>query len=562
MRQYVRVGSYGPGGWAPGLAAATDGGQTAGSWNSLTIPPAGGAAASAAQQTAVNTENSRTQFYGPLASVFAADLSQSLAAFGTNRVWLSTDWGATWTTLPTNSNPYAGGGTNLTQDVLDDPSPTTNNPFGGFRPNAVNALTFATSRLLYAATGAGIWRFDRSGISTWTRTAITTAGLPAGRRITDVEVVDPVAGSLYATLAGTSATHVYFFSGAAGASWVNCNLTAGGASLDSPCLAVAVDPANTAVVFVATDVGVFRGQKTGATTWTWTPFSQGLPQAAVVDLLVHPPTRLLRAATHGRGLWEIELDSTTLAEPELYMRANTADTGRLADAGHRYGWIEGHADPSRDGANVYHWMSPDIKVRRPSLGGLPSIASPATFYDFTANVGDYVDTNNVETVDPGANRVYVQVHNRSLSAINGGDIRVLLLLTDAASGLPSLPGGYAGHIVSGDAPSGWVSGGWYVGDVAAPYQSPVGKIDARDSGHRRLCDRRRLVVAARHARSRLCGGFRDDDLDGRSARRDRALARRPDDGRPPRRSPQPARRSSRVDPDDRQRVADAADIPP
>jgi hypothetical protein len=482
MRQYVRAGSYSGSAlsWAPGISATTDGGQMASSWTGVTVPPAGGSSASAAQKTAVNTENSRTQFYGPLASVFASDIGQSLVVFGTNRVWLSTDWGSTWNTLPTNTNPFGSGGTNLTQDVLDDPSPGTMHP-GGFRQNAVNALTFANASRLYAATAAGIWRFDRTG-STWTRTAITTTGLPAGRRITDVEPVDATAGSLYVTLAGTPSTHVYFFSGAAGASWVNAGLSAGGASLDTPAHAVVVDPVNTAILYVATDVGVFRGQKTGTTTWAWTPYSQGLPQASVLDLWIHPRTRLLRAVTHGRGLWEIELDSTSLAEPELYMRANAADTGRLLDAGHRYSWIEGHPDPSRSGANVWHWMSPDIKIRRPSLGGLPSIGSPPTFYDFANNVGDYVDTTNVETVDPGANTAYVQIHNRSLTPINGSDIRVLLLLTDASVGLPNLPSGYAANIVSGAAPSGWVSGGWFVGDTASPYKSPAGKVDARLPG--------------------------------------------------------------------------------
>jgi hypothetical protein len=484
MRQYVRVGSYrtaAPFTWLPGISIATDGGQSGSSWSGATIPPAGGAGATSAQRSAVNTENSRTQFYGPLASAFASDLGSTLAAFGTNRVWLSTDWGTTWSTLPTGTNPYASGGTNLTQDVLDDPSPTTFNSAGGLRPNAVNALVFANPNRLYAATGAGIWRFDRTG-STWTRTALPTTGLPAGRVITDIEPVDAAVGSLYVTLAGTPSTHVYFFAGTAGAPWVNCTLSAGGTNLDTPCHAVVVDPANPATLYVATDVGVFRGQRNAAAgTWTWTPFSQGLPQAGVVDLLIHQPTRLLRAATHGRGLWEIELDAKALADPELYMRVNTADTGRLADAGHRYSWVENHPDPSRSGSNVFHWMSPDIKIRRPSLAA-PTIGSPPTFLDFTSNVGDYVDTTNIETVDPGANTAYVQVHNRSLTPVNGNDIRVLLLLTDAATGLPALPTGFAANIVAGAAPSTWLSGGWFVGDATSPYQSPAGHVDARLAG--------------------------------------------------------------------------------
>jgi hypothetical protein len=41
---------------------------------------------------------------------------------------------------------------------------------------------------------------------------------------------------------------------------------------------------------------------------TWAVYSNGLPKVAVVDLEVHPSRRVLRAATHGRSMWEIELE--------------------------------------------------------------------------------------------------------------------------------------------------------------------------------------------------------------------------------------------------------------
>jgi hypothetical protein len=34
----------------------------------------------------------------------------------------------------------------------------------------------------------------------------------------------------------------------------------------------------------------------------------GLPDAPVFDLQIHPTQRLLRAATHGRGVYEFPLD--------------------------------------------------------------------------------------------------------------------------------------------------------------------------------------------------------------------------------------------------------------
>jgi hypothetical protein len=40
----------------------------------------------------------------------------------------------------------------------------------------------------------------------------------------------------------------------------------------------------------------------------------------VYDLKLHEPTRLLRAATHGRGLWERQLDVASVANVRLVMR--------------------------------------------------------------------------------------------------------------------------------------------------------------------------------------------------------------------------------------------------
>ena len=39
----------------------------------------------------------------------------------------------------------------------------------------------------------------------------------------------------------------------------------------------------------------------------WAPLSNGLPEAPVFDLLVHPTKGLLPTATHGRGMYELPL---------------------------------------------------------------------------------------------------------------------------------------------------------------------------------------------------------------------------------------------------------------
>ena len=61
-----------------------------------------------------------------------------------------------------------------------------------------------------------------------------------------------------------------------------------------------VDPANFKRAWIAADVGVYETQDLGA---SWTPVSNGLPNAMVVDLLLHKQDRALICATRNRGAW-------------------------------------------------------------------------------------------------------------------------------------------------------------------------------------------------------------------------------------------------------------------
>src|SRR5439155_7818314 len=52
------------------------------------------------------------------------------------------------------------------------------------------------------------------------------------------------------------------------------------------------------------DIGVYNSTDGGA---SWTPFGTGLPRSAVFDLALQNANRVVRAGTHGRGVWEISL---------------------------------------------------------------------------------------------------------------------------------------------------------------------------------------------------------------------------------------------------------------
>jgi photosystem II stability/assembly factor-like uncharacterized protein len=72
---------------------------------------------------------------------------------------------------------------------------------------------------------------------------------------------------------------------------------------------LAVDRMHPWTVYAGTTRGVFRGRSTDeGVTWSWTPYNDGLPMADVRDLEVHPRTGVMRAATFGRGAFEVDTD--------------------------------------------------------------------------------------------------------------------------------------------------------------------------------------------------------------------------------------------------------------
>ncbi|MBL0312832.1 MAG: hypothetical protein IPP78_08975 [Holophagaceae bacterium] len=62
------------------------------------------------------------------------------------------------------------------------------------------------------------------------------------------------------------------------------------------------DPTNPSTLLAGTDYGLFSSSNGGT---TWTRYGQGLPMVAVRDLYIAPDGKFIRAATFGRGVWEI-----------------------------------------------------------------------------------------------------------------------------------------------------------------------------------------------------------------------------------------------------------------
>jgi hypothetical protein len=66
-----------------------------------------------------------------------------------------------------------------------------------------------------------------------------------------------------------------------------------------------VDPYDSSALYVCTDIGVYHSNDGGT---NWNPLGAGLPRVSVFEMAFSAGTtgsRVLRIATHGRGMWEI-----------------------------------------------------------------------------------------------------------------------------------------------------------------------------------------------------------------------------------------------------------------
>jgi photosystem II stability/assembly factor-like uncharacterized protein len=212
---------------------------------------------------------------------------------------------------------------------------------------------------------------------------------------------------------------------------------------NSPANAIVIDLNNPDTIYIGTDIGVFITTDGGE---SWKRLGIGLPKCAVLDMRLlyykddHNSMRLLRVVTHGRGMWEVELDKRHKNTVDLYVRDHIMDTGRftpsLSGLVKYPGLVKAPFEDSlrniqydeksnnfkfEDDYNyLFWWMCADIKIDSP-------------FYQMDIDDVDYVKFEyRIRNKNPIAgfknrlkNRIYVQVHNRGLKDASNVSIKLL-----------------------------------------------------------------------------------------------------------------------------------------
>jgi photosystem II stability/assembly factor-like uncharacterized protein len=298
----------------------------------------------------------------------------------------------------------------------------------------VSALSYVDANLIYAGTNFGkVYKLAFVSGSWTTAQLISASPLPV-RYISDISPLPGNNNTIIVTMGGFNTGHVWRgvvpTTGAATWSDISGNLQ------NIPVNALVVDPsvATGNRMFIGTDIGVFETTN-GGTTWNIiSASSTGLPNCAVFDLRLHEAIRILRAATHGRGLWEKLVDASSTPAVDIYVRDHVMDTARIFPP--QYGIAASFEDPLRYvalGDQQFFWMCADIKVDALE-GTVPSYQMPVAAVDYVAFESKLQHRQPQRTK---VNRVYVQIHNRGFQAAT--NLNVKILWAEASAGLPNLP---------------------------------------------------------------------------------------------------------------------------
>lgn len=146
-------------------------------------------------------------------------------------------------------------------------------------------------------------------------------------------VIDPnTATTAYVTLSVFGFPNVYKTMNLAdaGTTWFDSSGTGGTNPLPQvPINVIIVDPLNSQILYVGTDIGVFSSVDGGA---NWQPFGTGLPRLAIFDMKI-TSDRMVRIATHGRGMYQIPvLLAPTAASASVSGRVTTNRGRGLSNA--------------------------------------------------------------------------------------------------------------------------------------------------------------------------------------------------------------------------------------
>lgn len=287
----------------------------------------------------------RVNGFSTATQVMGADGEDCLVDFVNDQVVFVSTQGGNFSRSTNGGNTFTGSvnGCDWTSPIVQDPNNnqkiyvgaanvqrSLNNgvSFASISPSldgtCIYSLEVANSNgnYIYAATFGNLFR-TTTGNAPW---ANITGSLPVGSAaITGVTISGSDPNAIWVCFSGFSAGNKVFYSSNGGASWTNVS----GTLPNIPVNCIEYQNGSNDLVYIGTDLGVFYMD---ATMNDWSAYNTGLPNVIIDDLEVYYPTSKLRAGTYGRGIWQSDLQTSTLQNLDAsafsvnYPPSQTCDT--------------------------------------------------------------------------------------------------------------------------------------------------------------------------------------------------------------------------------------------
>ncbi|HEY6160047.1 MAG TPA: T9SS type A sorting domain-containing protein, partial [Bacteroidia bacterium] len=309
------------------------------------------------------------------------------------------DWTSPLIMDPTNNNVMYMGGSDVFKST-DNGNTWSNMSNGAFDGNCLYSLEVSNGNTsyIYAATFGNIYRSTNGG-NTW---STITGTLPVGNAaISGITISDANPDAAWVTFSGFSAGNKVFYTNDGGQTWSNVS----GTLPNIPINCIEYQNSSNDLLYIGTDLGVFY---TDATQNNWIAYNTGLPNVIIDELEIHYATSKLRAATYGRGLWESDLQQSSLQQLDastvsmLYPPLTTCDTSiapvvRIRNAGiDTITAVQLHYRMDAQAWSIYSWTGSLASNAIYDIT-LPTYTLPAgahTLKAYTANPNASTDLNN------------------------------------------------------------------------------------------------------------------------------------------------------------------------
>ena len=279
-------------------------------------------------------------------------------------------WLCPWKQDPQNASVIYAGTSQLYSCTLPSLSWTQLGTTGVTGNIKEFAVAPSNNQIIYVIHNQSL-RKTIDGGTTWTGISGVPTGLGAPTFIT-VSPTDP--NKVWVTLSGYSAANKVFQSTNGGATWTN--ITYNLPNLPANCSVYQVGSND--MIYVGMDIGVYCKD---INTNSWTLYNLGLPNVPISDMEISPANpNKLRAATYGRGVYEVDLYQVTSPPvSNFYIPTNIcSNTSRVfTDASNNspsaWSWsVQPNAGVTIQSSTV---QSPTINFNNPGIYTVSMVAS-------------------------------------------------------------------------------------------------------------------------------------------------------------------------------------------